>query len=126
MNQMAEEYKFETFVDPPGEADGIIALVCDTADAAKLVLFPNGESPTRKAYGVLEFVGGAKFKDIQFNFDFALPRYRHEQYRKDFIAVLREVWLLQVVASEADHVSRHVSQAIDCLEVALNGMASTV
>ena len=114
MQQITDEYRFETFVDPPGESDGIIAVVCDTAEAAKATELPD----THKAYGVLEGVGGARFKDIEFHFDFALPRYRHKRYRKDFLAALR-FWPLHVGANDVDRVE----QRIDCIETMLESIA---
>ena len=116
MNQLTDEYKFETFVDPPGEADGVVAFVCDTADAAKAV--QGGLPEDHQAYGVLEAVGGARFKDIEFHFDFALPRYRHKRYRKDFLAALR-FWPLHVGANDVDRVE----QRIDCIETMLESIA---
>ena len=116
MTHITDEYRFETFVDPPGENDGIIAVVCDTAEAAKALQaeLPDGH----KAYGVLEAVGGARFKDIEFQFDFALPRYRYKRYRKDFLAVLRDSWLLHAGSDDADRVENEIR----CIEVALQSM----
>ena len=115
MNQLTDEYKFETFADPPGEADGVVAFVCDTADAAKAIQdeLPEGH----QAYGVLEAVGGARFKDIEFHFDFALPRYQSKRYRKDFLDALH-FWPLHVRANDVEAVE----QRIECIKVALDSM----
>lgn len=109
-----DEYKLETFVDPPTEAEGVRALVCDTAQAAK-ELNLSGDLPADKvAYGVLEGVGGARFKDIEFNFDLALPRYQNDSLREQFAEALEE-WSLHISGPNVDLVNIR----IDCIKAAL-------
>ena len=113
-SDMKDEYTLETYKDPPQRPDKIRALVCDTAKIAS-DLNDSGELPADKiAYGILEGVGGARFTDIEFNFDFALPRYQDKKLRKLFVKALDD-WSLHISGSNVDLVNMR----IDCLKAGL-------
>ena len=114
MSNLGEEYRLETFVDPPQESDGIRALVCDTAAMAKEIN-ESGELPADKiAYGVLSGVGGMRFKDIEFHFDFSLPRYQSETLVKQFLEVVDD-WSLHISGDKVDLVN----ERIECIKAGL-------
>lgn len=119
MNQIsvqADSFSFRTFRDPPREAHKQIAIVFDTVEASNEHAGEMEEG--HFGYGVMEPLIGVVFKDIEFSFDLSLSRYRNQEYRENFLALLKDTWMTRVIEQNVPAVA----QKIKGIEIALNSM----